>query len=219
MGEYGLSADKIAKMVWETLESLLRDPYLVPVGISARHVHLEERHIAVLFGEHYKLAEYKPLSQPGQFAAEETVEVIGPKGSFSKVRILGPARAKTQVELASSDGRILGVKPPVRSSGELAGTPGILLRGPRGEVVLSQGVITADRHIHMSLEDARWFRVEDGDKVKVLAEGAKGGVFHQVTIRVGREYRLDFHVDTDDANAFSLQQGQLVRVLQFSDTL
>ncbi len=203
---------KITEMVLEQLNLLSTDPYQVPVGISARHVHLSRDHVKILFGAGYQLTPEKSLSQPGQFACKEQVEVCGPKGSIKKVRILGPERKQSQVEMAFSDSRILGINPPVRTSGDLKETPGILLKGPVGEVSLKEGVIIADRHIHMTPEEASWFDVSDGDRVNVLVPGEKAGVLGRVLVRVTSESRLDLHVDTDDANAFLLRQGQWVTI-------
>ena len=203
---------KITEMVLEHWNRLSADPYQVPVGISARHVHLSREHVEILFGAGYRLTPEKSLSQPGQFACKEQVEVCGPKGSIKKVRILGPERKQSQVEMAFSDCRNLGITPSVRISGDLKETPGILLKGPVGEVSLKEGVIIADRHIHMTPEDAKWFGVSDGERVNVTVPGEKGGVLGGVLIRITRESRLDFHVDTDDANAFLLRQGQWVTI-------
>lgn len=203
---------KITELVLEHWNRLSTDPYQVPVGISARHVHLSRDHVETLFGAGYQLTPEKSLSQPGQFACKEQVEVCGPKGSIKKVRILGPERKQSQVEMAFSDCRILGIKPPVRTSGDLKETPGILLKGPVGEVSLKEGAIIADRHIHMTPEEASWFGVSDGDRVNVLVSGEKAGVLGRVLVRVTSESRLDLHVDTDDANAFLLRQGQWVTI-------
>ncbi|WP_349673686.1 phosphate propanoyltransferase [Lacrimispora sp.] len=203
---------KITEMVLEHWNRLSTDPYQVPVGISARHVHLSRDHVETLFGAGYQLTPEKLLSQPGQFACKEQVEVCGPKGFIKKVRILGPERKQSQVEMALSDCRILGIKPPVRTSGDLKETPGILLKGPVGEVSLKEGVIIADRHIHMTPEEASWFGVSDGDRVNVLVPGEKAGVLGRVLVRITSESRLDLHVDTDDANAFLLRQGQWVTI-------
>lgn len=202
----------ITARVTDHLKRLGEDPLQVPVGVSARHVHLTREHVELLFGRGYELTPLKNLSQKNQFACVEQLTLIGPKGRLEKVRILGPERKDTQVELAVSDSRRLGVSPPVRTSGDVAGTPGLLLRGPKGEVMLKNGVIIADRHIHMTPKDARWFGVSDKERVNVYIKGSKGGVLNNVVIRVSESARLDFHVDTDDANAFQLAQGQWVSV-------
>ena len=186
----------------------------VPVGISMRHIHLSRREVDALFGRTYQLTPLRPLSQPGQFACQECLDVIGPKGVLHRVRILGPERPEAQVELAQTDCRTIGVHAPVRPSGRVEGTPGVLLQGPRGVLSLSQGVIIADRHLHMSTAQAQAFGLSDGDVVRVEVGGGKPGVLDGVLVRAGGKYELDLHLDTDDANAFQLKQGQLVTVLE-----
>ena len=208
------TVERITKLVMETLEELGGAPEQVPVGVSARHLHLERQHVEILFGENYQLTQMKPLSQPGQFACQETVDLVGPKGVLPNVRILGPERPQTQVELATSDARKLGINPPVRTSGDLKGTPGIILCGPKGEISIAEGVIIADRHIHMTPKDARRFGVKNAQKVKLLVDGEKGGTFHNVVIRVSDQYALDCHMDTDDASAFMIKQGQLMTLIK-----
>lgn len=205
--------EQVTKLVLESLQQYGEVKTEVPVGVSARHIHLEKDHIKILFGEEYQLTLLKPLSQPGQYAAEETVELTGPKGKIPKVRVLGPERPQTQVEITATDARKLGVNAPVRTSGDLKGTPGITITGPKGEITIAEGVIIADRHIHMTPDDANRFGVADGQKVKLLAEGEKGGVFNNVKIRVSDKYALDCHIDTDDASAFQISQGQLLKIL------
>ncbi len=200
--------EHITALVVAALQDIEYREKSIPISISARHIHLPKEMIAQLFGENYQLHPLKDLSQPNQFAAKETVELIGPKGSIQKVRILGPARSHPQVEVSLSDARKLGIEAPVRSSGNLNGTPGIRLRTPMAEIVLNQGVIIADRHIHMTMSDAKRFLVQDGEKVDVVVEGVKGGVLGGVTIRVREDYCLDCHLDTDDANAFQIQPLQ-----------
>jgi putative phosphotransacetylase len=187
--------------------------FKVTVGISNRHVHLSQEHIEILFGEGHQLTPTKDLSQPGQFAAEEVITIVGPKGSMPGVRVLGPARKASQIELAATDTFKLGVKPPVRDSGELEGTPGVELVGPAGKVQLGQGAIIAARHIHMTPEDAQKYDLKDGDHVKVVVPGIRGGVFERVLIRVNPNYALDMHIDTDEGNAFGLKTGDLLDVI------
>jgi putative phosphotransacetylase len=187
--------------------------FKVPVGISNRHVHLSQEHIEILFGAGHELTRTKDLSQPGQFASEEMVTLVGPKGSMEGVRVLGPARKATQIELAATDTFKLGVKPPVRDSGEHGGTPGIELVGPKGSVKVDAGVIIAARHIHMTPEDAQKYNLKDGDHVKVAVPGPRAGVFEKVLIRVSPNYALDMHVDTDEGNAFGLKNGDLLDVI------
>lgn len=188
-----------------------------PVGISARHVHLSQKELELLFGKDAILTHLKDLSQPGQFAANELVELVGPKGTIQKVRVLGPLRPNTQIEITLSDARKLGVTPPVRGSGDIEGTPGLVLRGPKGEVQVDKGVIIAERHVHFSLEDAKEHDIKDGEKVRVFVEGPKSGIMEGVTVRVNKNYALDFHIDTDDANAFGLMQGQRVKFEKYKN--
>lgn len=187
--------------------------FKVPAGISNRHVHLSQEHIEALFGEGHELTKTKDLSQPGQYACEEVVTLVGPKGSLEGVRVLGPARKATQVELAATDTFKLGVKPPVRDSGDHEGTPGLELIGPKGRVQLDKGVIIAARHIHMTPEDAQTYNLKDGDHVKVSVSGPRAGVFERVLIRVSPNYALDMHVDTDEGNAFGIKNGDLLDVI------
>ena len=176
----------------------------IPVGISARHVHLEPSHFNILFGESATLTPFKNLSQPGQFASMEKITISGPKGTIKNVRILGPLRSKTQVEISRTDSRVLGINPPIKTSGDLNGAESLTLKGPKGELSILNCCIIADRHIHMTPADAIRFDVKDNQKVCVNVPGPKGGVMNGVTIRVNENYALDLHIDTDDANAFAL---------------
>ena len=187
--------------------------FKVSVGISNHHIHLSQEHIEELFGAGHTLTKSKDLSQPGQFASEETVPLVGPKGTIPGVRVLGPARKASQVELSGTDSFKIGVKPPVRDSGKLEETPGIDVEGPKGRVHLDQGVIIAARHIHMTPKDATRYSLKDGDHVRVAVLGPRGGVFEHVLIRVSPNYALDMHVDTDEGNAFGLTNGQQLDVL------
>lgn len=185
----------------------------VPVSISARHLHLQQEHVEILFGKGYELTKYKEISQPGQYACNEKVTLKGPKGTIENVRVLGPLRKHTQVEISRTDARKIGVNPPVRNSGNIAGSAGITLIGPIGSISLQEGCIIADRHIHMTPKDANEYGVIDKQKVSVLVEGAKGGVMGQVTIRVNNRYALDMHIDTDDANAFDLKGNEWLKII------
>lgn len=187
-------------------------PY-IPVSISARHIHLQEEHIGKLFGEGYRLTKLKDISQPGQYACEESVTIVGPKGKIDRVRILGPSRNQTQLEIAASDARKIGVKAPVRKSGDLQDSSPITIIGPKGTVNLDKGCIIADRHIHMTPKDAEQYGVKDGQKVSVLVRGIKGGLMGEVTIRVDNQYFLDMHIDTDDANAFGLIGNEWLKLM------
>jgi putative phosphotransacetylase len=186
----------------------------VPVGISNRHIHLSQEHLEVLFGPGYELTVKKDLSQTGQYAAEETLIIEGPKSSMKNVRILGPVRKETQVEISRTDAFGLGLKPPVRDSGFLEDSPGLKLIGPKGEVELDKGVIIAQRHIHMNEADAEAFGVKDKDIVSVRVGGERGLMFDNVLVRVRGDFVLEMHIDTDEANAAMLNNGQMVEVLR-----
>jgi propanediol utilization protein len=173
----------------------------IPIEISARHAHLSKKDLEKLFGSGYELTKKKDLSQLGQFAARETVKLVGPKGEINDLRILGPCRDKTQVEISQTDAHRLGINPPVRESGDLDGSAGIKIVGPAGEIEEKEGVILALRHIHMDPETARQLGIKNGDKVKVDISGARDLLFENVIVRVKDSYRLAMHIDTDEANA------------------
>ena len=172
----------------------------VLVETSARHVHLSQEAIDTLFGKGYTLTNKKDLSQPGQFACEEKVEVIGPKGSL-KMSILGPARPASQVEISLSDARTLGVKAPVRESGDIANTPGCTIKVGDNIVEISEGVIVAKRHIHMTTADAAELGVSDKEIVKVKLDTARPLIYDDVVVRVSDKFALAMHIDTDECNA------------------
>jgi len=186
----------------------------IPVGVSARHVHVTREHLDILYGEGYQLTVKKPLSQPGQFACEEQVDLITEKGSFKKVRILGPERPQTQVEISLTDALKLGIKPPVRDSGNLAGSPGLTIIGPKGQVTIEEGVIAACRHIHMTIADAAELGLKDKDVVKIAFGGDRGLIFDKVLIRVSDSYKLDCHLDTDEANAAKIGNADTIELLK-----
>jgi len=180
----------------------------IPIAVSARHVHLTSASVATLFGPGARLAPARSISQPGQFAAEQTVTLVGPAGRIEHVRIVGPERAADQVEISRSDEFLLGIDAPVRESGDLANTPGIRIEGPAGAVTLKHGVICALRHIHMTPRDAEALGVADGDSVDVaIQDGARALTFGEVKVRVREDFSLEMHVDTDEANAAGLARG------------
>lgn len=186
---------------------------LVPVGISARHVHLTEADIEILFGKGYKLHPIKPLVQPGQFAAREQVTVIGRRGRMEHVRVLGPARKESQVEISVSDSFVLGEKNcPVRLSGDLEGTRGVKLIGPEGQIELKKGLIVAARHLHMNDEQARAFGIHDKQIVNIRVTGERPCLLENVICRTGSAHELELHLDTDEANACGLGNGDLVEL-------
>lgn len=185
----------------------------IPVGISNRHVHLAQRDVEALFGKGYVLTPFKPLRQPGQFAAQECVTVVGPKGSLTNVRVLGPVRPVSQLEISRADGFTLGISAPVRESGQLDNAGSALLIGPAGHVELHSQVICAWRHIHMSPQDARQLCVENGQKVSVRSDGERQLTFDEVVVRVREDFALEFHIDTEEANAAGLKNGARVTLL------
>jgi putative phosphotransacetylase len=179
-------------------------PKLV-VHASARHMHVSREDLDTLFGPGYELTVDRPLYQEGNFAAKETVTLIGPRSRLiSNLRILGPLRSRTQVELAFTDAVSLGLDLPIRLSGDLDGTPGAVLMGPKGVVEMKDGVIRAAMHVHMSPRDAAHYGVQHGDEMKLRVGGEAGLTFDRVRVRVGKDFRLDVHMDTDEANACGL---------------
>jgi len=212
-------ADEFRMAAVETLRALERrdvtgiirsQPKIpIPIGVSARHVHLSQHDVEALFGEGYRLTPRVYLSQPGQYACEETVNLIGPKGKIERVRILGPPRRETQVEIARTDQYRLGIDAPIRSSGDLDGSPGITIEGPKGSITIPKGVICSVRHIHMSPEDALRFGLRDKDVVMVRVEGERPLIFGDVLVRVKPDFRLDMHIDTDEANAAGIVTGMV----------
>ena len=210
----------VQKIVEEVLQQVLKNqsspPHdgKIPIGVSARHVHLAQADVEQLFGENYQLTPKFELSQPGQFAAEETVVIAGPKGSIERVRILGPARSLSQVEVSWTDAMKLGIKPPLRISGDIQGSSPVTLIGPKGSVVLNEGLIIAQAHIHMSPEDSAKFNVMDGQSVQIKVEGIRPIILSNVVIRVSERYRLEMHIDTDEANAGLIQQGTVAEIVQ-----
>jgi len=187
---------------------------MIPVGLSNKHIHLSKEHLDILFGEGYELTKFKDLSQPGQYAANEKVDVVGPKGTLKGIRILGPTRKETQVEISLTDSFVLGVNPPVRDSGDLIDSPGAKIVGPKGEVVIEKGVIAASRHIHMHTSDAENFGVVDKEVVSVRVGGKRGLVFDNVIARVNPEYALELHLDIDEGNAAGLKNGATVELVK-----
>ncbi len=186
----------------------------VPIGISNRHIHLSREHIDILFGTGYQLTPLKELSQPGQFACKEVLTIVGPSlRPIENVRVLGPERTDSQVEISRTDSYTLKVKPPVRESGKIAGSASISIIGPKGIVTLKEGCIIANRHIHMSTEDGKRFGVTDNSYVTVDVDSERRTRFYDVQVRVSDKFRLEMHLDTDDANAAALKNGDKVRIV------
>ncbi len=187
----------------------------IPVGISNRHIHLSQEHVEILFGKGYTLTPFKDLSQPGQYACKETLTIVGPSlRPIEKVRVLGPVRSASQVEISRTDSYMLKVVPPVRESGKISGSAPITIIGPKGIVTLQEGCIIANRHIHMSLEDGAAFGVKDNDYVDIDAFGERKTRFFDVQVRVHKDFRLEMHLDTDDANAAGLKNGAKVSIVR-----
>ena len=204
--------EKMIELVTQRVIQKIRefDAYKVPIGVSNRHVHVSREALDILYGPGYELTKKNDLGQPGQFAANEKVTIRGPKGEFKGVRILGPIRSQSQVEISKTDSFRLGVNPPVRESGKLNGTPGIELIGPNGTVKLDEGTIVALRHIHMTPEIAQKMGLHDGQIVDVETFGERRGVLGDVLIRVSDKYALEMHVDIDEANACGLKNKDYV---------
>ena len=187
----------------------------IPVGISNRHIHLSRADLETLFGKGYDLTPIKELSQPGQYACKETLTIVGPSlRPIENVRVLGPLRRASQVEISMTDSYVLKVKPPVRESGNLEGSSPITIIGPKGVVTLSEGCIIANRHIHMSESDARCFGLKDFDRITVDVFGTRKTRWFDVQVRVSPDFRLEMHVDTDDANAAGIGNGAKVKVVK-----
>ena len=187
----------------------------IPVGISNRHIHLSREHVEILFGKGYQLTKLKDLSQPGQYACKEQLTIVGPSmRAIEGVRVLGPERKASQVEISRTDSYVLKVKPPVRESGDIKGSAPVTIIGPKGIVTLSEGCIIANRHIHMSTDEAARYGVTDGEYVDVMLEGERKSLFYDVQIRVHKDFRLEMHIDTDDANAAGVGNGFKAKLLK-----
>lgn len=212
--------DAVVKLLLEALQANLITPEKkeitdeIPVGISNRHIHLSQADLNQLFGEEYQLTKIKELSQPGQYACKETVTVCGPNGAIEKIRVLGPVRNKTQVEILEGDCYKLGVTTPTRLSGELQGTKGITIIGPKGSVQTAEGLIVAQRHIHMTLEDAKHFGVYDGQVISIQINTLRGGIYNNVVIRANDASALECHIDTEEANAMKVDSLTKIKIIK-----
>ena len=205
----------ITRMVLQSLQSSeeKKNGFLVPVGVSARHVHLTQEHVEELFGKGYQLTKKKEL-MGGQFAANEMVTIVGLKlRAIENVRVLGPVRKASQVEISATDAVKLGIKAPIRESGNVAGSAPIAIVGPKGALYLNEGCIVAQRHIHMSPADAMAAGVSDGQIVSVKADNERGTVFNHVKIRVDDSFTLEMDIDTDEANAAQIKTGETVMIM------
>lgn len=207
--------EQITRLVMEMLQKEGgKEGYMVPVGVSARHVHLTQAHVETLFGAGYQLTKKKEL-MGGQFASNEQVTIVGTKlRAIENVRILGPVRKFSQVEISRTDAMKLGVSAPLRDSGDIAGSAPIAVVGPKGAIYLKEGCIVARRHIHMSPQDARAAGVRDKDVVSVVADNPRGTTFDEVLVRVDDSFTLEMHIDTDEANASNIKTGDAVVIKQ-----
>lgn len=186
----------------------------LPIALSNRHIHVSQKDLDILFGEGYELTNFKDLSQPGQYACEEKIDVVGPKNTIKGVRILGPVRPDTQFEISISDAFTLGVPPIIRNSGDVKDTPGIKLVGPKGEVEIDKGVIVAARHIHMHSNDGEDFGVSDNEIVSIRTAGPRGVIFENVLVRVHKNFALEMHVDVEEGNAAGIRNGDMVELIK-----
>lgn len=198
-------------MEMDALVQTVLNRIFVELEASGRHVHVTKEQALTLFG--HSLTPKRELSQPGQYLANERVKVVGPKGEFDNVAVLGPERPEAQVEISLTDGRVLGIDPPVRMSGSVSGTPGVTLQGPNGQVELQQGLIAAQRHIHMTPEDAKRMGVQDKQSVRLQTYTNRPVVFEGVVVRVSPDFQTRVHLDYDEANACGFQTGDLGRIL------
>jgi putative phosphotransacetylase len=207
---------EVARLV---TERIIRQTYaetgkrFVPAAGSNRHIHLCQAYIEALFGRGYELKPLRPLSQPGQFAAEETVSIQGPKGRIDNVRVLGPCRSKTQVEIFITDAYKLGITPVIRLSGDTENTPGARIIGPKGSVDATSGFIVAARHVHISQEQSSWLGLANGDRLSIRKDGERPLVFENVPVRCGEDHELELHLDLEEANAGCIQNGEILEII------
>lgn len=209
-----ISPAEIAGLSAEIEKRMKRSKLDIPVGVSVKHCHLTKEHFKILFGANAEPKRVKDIKQPGFFAAEEMIDVKGPKGLLKKIRLVAPYRDHTQIELAATDAMAIGLKPPVRESGDVKSSAGAILIGPMGQVEIKEGVIIAQRHLHFSPSEAQSLGIASGEVVRVRA-GTGGGrsvVFEDVVVRVGPKYSLEFHVDTDEANTAGIKTGDFVHI-------
>ena len=185
----------------------------IPIALSNRHLHISREHLDILFGKGYELTKLKDLKQPGQYAAEEKVDLEGPKGIIKGVRILGPVRKTTQIEISFADSFVIGVTPPIRDSGDLKGSASARITGPVGSVEINEGIIAAARHIHMTPKDAAQWGLKDKDTVNVRTGGQRSLIFENVLVRVNPEYKLEMHVDMEEGNSAGVKNNDEVEVV------
>jgi len=208
-----MSEEIVKKITEKIMKRIDRSKRPIIANVSNRHIHLRKEDLEVLFGKGYQLTKLRDLMQPGEFAAEERVTIRGEKGEIKDVRILGPLRKFTQVEISMTDAIRLGVNAPLRISGDIKGSAPITVIGPNGQLDLKEGCIVAKRHVHFSTKDAEIFQVKDGEILKVKTEGERGLIFDNVVARVREDMALEFHIDTDEANAAGIKNGDKVFLL------
>ncbi len=214
--DYKKLVDMITETIYKEIKPKKEAPHLfsIPAEISNHHVHLTRDSLDILYGKDYELTKLRDLSQPGEFASNERVSIVGANMKvIEKVRILGPLREYTQAELSITDGYFLGLDLPTRISGNIKGSPPIIFIGPKGVLTLSEGAIRAARHIHMTPKDAEYYQVKNGDRVEVEVSGEHGVIYKDVVIRVSEKSKLAFHLDTDEANAANVKGSGLTRIL------
>ena len=204
-------AKKITEKVVERME---RSKTAIPIGVSNRHVHLAQEHWDVLFGKGIEPRKFRAVKQPGFWACYETVDIEGPKGRVPNIRLIAPHRPKTQIEISKTDAQVLGLRPPVRDSGQLGGSAPVRVIGPKGSIEINEGLIIARRHIHFHPLEAQVMGVKDGEVVRVRAGtgGPRELIFEEVLIRVSDKFSLELHIDTDEANAAWVKSGDTVRI-------
>ncbi|CAM2801368.1 phosphate propanoyltransferase [Hathewaya histolytica] len=198
----------------ELIDACKKNTNEIPVGISNRHIHLSQEHLEILFGKGYELTKIKDLSQPGQYACNETLTICGPKGAIEKVRVLGPTRSKTQVEVLVGDCIKLGTVPHVKLSGDLSRTSGVTIVGPKGSVQIEEGLIVAQRHIHMTPVDAKSLGVHNGEIVSIKFEDLRGGIYNNVAIRANDASKLECHLDIEEANAMGINPKSKITIVK-----
>ncbi|MFI5363842.1 MAG: phosphate propanoyltransferase [Elusimicrobiota bacterium] len=209
-----ITPTQINGLAAEIEKRLQRSKLAIPVGVSNRHCHLTEAHFKILFGANASPKKVKEIKQPGFYAAEEMIDVKGPKGILKKIRLVAPYRANTQIEIAVTDAFTIGLTPPVRESGDVKGSAGATLIGPAGQVEIKEGVIIAQRHLHFSPAEAKASGMTNGEVVRVRCGTGAGRstVFEDVVVRISDKYSLEFHVDTDEANAAGIKTGDFVHI-------
>ncbi|MCC0631753.1 ethanolamine utilization phosphate acetyltransferase EutD [Clostridioides sp. ZZV15-6388] len=206
--------ENLLNEIVQEVVSRVKKEVFIEVEASGRHVHLSEEDVEKLFGKGYTLTKLKDLSQPGQYACKERVTIIGPKSTLKNVVVLGPCRKETQVEISLTDGSILGLKPPIKQSGDLENTLGIKIATEKREIELQKGLMVAKRHIHMSIEDAKKFNVVDNEIVEVKVFGKRPLIFDDVVVRVSDKFKTYIHIDYDEANACAYSKGSIAKIIK-----